>query len=80
MATPKDRFKTSHIYKEAGVLQTNAAGRRLILESVKNELFLLAVAVTAHELVHATGGIDKLLLTGEEGGCDELVISSLTRG
>lgn len=26
-----------------------------------------AVAVTAHELVHATGGIDKLLLTGEEG-------------
>lgn len=33
----------------------------------KNVLFLLAVAVTAHELVHAAGGIDELLLTGEEG-------------
>ena len=54
-------------YNETGVPQTNAAGRRLILCSVKNGLFLLAVAVTAHELVHATGGIDKLLLTGEEG-------------
>lgn len=30
-------------------------------------LFLLAVAVAAHELVHATCGVDKLLLTGEEG-------------
>ena len=30
-------------------------------------LLLRAVAVTAAELVHATGGIDQLLLAGEEG-------------
>ena len=29
-------------------------------------LFLVAVAVTAHEFVDATGGIDKFLLAGEE--------------
>ena len=30
-------------------------------------LLLVAVAVTAHELVHAAGGVDELLLAGEEG-------------
>lgn len=30
-------------------------------------LFAAAVAVAAHELVDATGGIDEFLLAGEEG-------------
>lgn len=30
-------------------------------------LFLAAVTVTAHEFIHAAGGIDKFLFAGEEG-------------
>ena len=30
-------------------------------------LFLVTVAVAAHELVHAAGGVNQLLLAGEEG-------------
>lgn len=46
------------------------AERALCVEANNRDcpiLFLLAVAVAAHELVHATCGVDKLLLTGEEG-------------
>lgn len=31
------------------------------------ELFFEAVAVTAHELVYAAGGVDEFLFAGEEG-------------
>ena len=31
------------------------------------DLLFVAVAVTAHELVYAAGGIDEFLLAGEEG-------------
>ena len=31
------------------------------------ELYFEAVAVTAHELVYATGGVDEFLFAGEEG-------------
>ena len=39
-------------------------------------LFLLAVAVALHELVHATCGVDELLLTGEDNTflCDFFLI------
>jgi len=39
---------------------------RLLLDVV---LFLLAVAVALHELVHATCGVDEFLLAGEDAGC-----------
>ena len=37
------------------------------------ELFFLAVAVAAHDLIHTAGGVDEFLLAGEEGvrgACD----------
>ncbi len=40
------------------------AAKYTTLQSV---LFLVAVAVTAHELVHAACGVDEFLLAGEEG-------------
>ena len=39
----------------------------LLCGSYDRRLFLAAVTVTAHEFIHAAGGIDEFLFAGEEG-------------
>ncbi len=57
------------IIKRHGRPALKHAGRPsicVVAESKLFELLLLAVAVTAHELINAASRIDKFLLTGEE--------------
>ena len=52
--------------KGADSVRTNAFLYFQIKECKNKKLLLFAVAITAHELINATGGVNELLLAGEE--------------